>query len=144
YIREHFFGPDPRLRAMVEHLSDEDLQKLRRGGHDYRKLYAAYATAVELTGAPTVILAKTIKGWTLPGAFEARNVTHQMKKLTVDELKKFRDRLELPIKDDDLESGYAPYYHPGMDSKEIQYMLARRHALGGLVPERTVVPTVIE
>src|SRR5438876_12201546 len=144
YIREHFFGPDPRLQKMVAHLSDEDLQKLRRGGHDYRKLYAAYATAVELTGAPTVILAKTIKGWTLPGAFEARNVTHQMKKLTVEELMKFRDRLELPIKDEDLQSGEAPYYHPGMDSKEIQYMLARRHAQGGLVPERKIIPTPIE
>ena len=144
YIREHFFGPDHRLKEMVAHLSDEDLQRLRRGGHDYRKLYAAYATAVELTDAPTVILAHTVKGWTLPGAFEARNVTHQMKKLSVDELKTFRDRLELPIKDKDLESGESPYYHPGADSKEIQYMLARRHALGGLVPERTVIPTVIE
>jgi pyruvate dehydrogenase E1 component len=136
YIREHFFGPDPRLREMVAHLSDDELRKLRRGGHDYRKVYAAYATAVELTGAPTVILAKTIKGWTLPASFEARNVTHQMKKLSVDELKVFRDRLELPIKDKDLEAGEAPYYHPGMDSDEIQYMLARRHALGGVVPER--------
>ncbi len=136
YIREHFFGPDPRLREMVAHLSDEDLQKLRRGGHDYRKLYAAYATAVELKDAPVVILAKTIKGWTLPGAFEGRMATHQMKKLTEVELKKFRDRLELPIKDADVSEGIAPYYHPGMDSREIQYMLARRHALGGLVPER--------
>jgi pyruvate dehydrogenase E1 component len=144
WIREHFFGPDPRLAEMVAHLSDEQLQKLRRGGHDYRKLYAAYATAVELTGAPTVILAKTIKGWTLPGAFEARNVTHQMKKLTADELKKFRDRLELPIKDEELATGEPPYYHPGMDSKEIQYMLARRHALGGFLPERTVVHKPVE
>src|SRR5437870_7373053 len=136
YIREHFFGPDPRLREMVAHLSDEDLQKLRRGGHDYRKLYAAYATAVELTGAPTVILAKTIKGWALPASFEARNVTHQMKKLSLLHLKVFRDRLELPIPDKDLEGGEPPYYHPGPDSREIQYMLARRHALGGLVPER--------
>jgi pyruvate dehydrogenase E1 component len=136
WIREHFFGPDPRLKAMVDHLTDEQLQRLRRGGHDYRKLYAAYATAVELTDTPTVILAKTVKGWALPGAFEARNVTHQMKKLTVDELKKFRDRLELPISDKDLEAGDPPYYTPGSDSKEIQYMLARRHALGGSVPER--------
>src|SRR5438093_3137580 len=144
YIREHFFGPDPRLRAMVEHLSDEDLQKLRRGGHDYRKLYAAYATAVELTGAPTVILAKTIKGWTLPSSFEARNVTHQMKKLSSDELKVFRDRLELPIPDKDLEGGEPPYYHPGPDSGEIQYMLARRHALGGSVPERRTKHVPVE
>jgi pyruvate dehydrogenase E1 component len=144
YIREHFFGPDPRLRAMVEHLSDDQLQRLRRGGHDYRKLYAAYATAVELTGVPVVILAKTIKGWTLPGSFEARNVTHQMKKLSVEELKKFRDRLELPIKDEDLSEGVAPYYHPGAESKEVQYLLARRHELGGFVPERKVVATAID
>jgi pyruvate dehydrogenase E1 component len=144
YIREHFFGPDPRLQKLVEHLSDEDLQRLRRGGHDYRKLYAAYATAVELKGAPVVILAKTVKGWALPGAFEARNVTHQMKKLSFDELKVFRDRLELPIRDEDLESGEPPYYHPGNDSKEIQYMLARRHALGGMIPERQVVAPGVE
>src|SRR4029078_5650726 len=113
YIREHFFGPDPRLQALVGHLSDDDLQKLRRGGQDYRKVYAAYATAVELRDAPTVILAHTVKGWTLPGAFEGRNPPHQMKKLTQDELKTFRDRLELPIKDEDISEGVAPYYHPG-------------------------------
>jgi pyruvate dehydrogenase E1 component len=144
YIREHFFGPDPRLSALVEHLSDEDLVRLRRGGHDYRKVYAAYATAVELRDAPTVILAHTIKGWTLPGAFEGRNVTHQMKKLTVEELKIFRDRLELPIADADLESGEPPYYHPGTDSTEIQYMLARRHALGGVLPSRHVGGAAVE
>jgi pyruvate dehydrogenase E1 component len=144
YIREHFFGPDPRLSALVEHLSDEDLVRLRRGGHDYRKVYAAYATAVELRDAPTVILAHTIKGWTLPGAFEGRNVTHQMKKLTVDELKIFRDRLELPIADKDLESGEPPYYHPGLNSTEIEYMLARRHALGGVLPSRHVAGTAVE
>jgi pyruvate dehydrogenase E1 component len=144
YIREHFFGPDPRLQKLVEHLSDDDLRKLRRGGHDYRKLYSAYATAIELKDAPIVILAKTIKGWALPGSFEARNVTHQMKKLSVDELKTFRDRLELPIKDEDLASGEPPYYQPGNDSQEIQYMLARRHALGGFLPERKVVSKPVE
>jgi pyruvate dehydrogenase E1 component len=144
YIREHFFGPDPRLKELVAHLSDEDLQKLRRGGHDYRKVFAAYATAVELTGAPTVILAKTIKGWALPGAFEARMATHQMKKLTEAELKKFRDRLELPIKDEDISEGVAPYYRPPSDSREIQYMLARRHALGGVVPERRTTHVPVE
>src|SRR5437773_6659855 len=144
YIREHFFGPDPRLAALVEHLSDDDLTRLRRGGHDYRKVYAAYATAVDLRDAPTVVLAHTIKGWTLPGAFEGRNVTHQMKKLTLEELKTFRDRLELPIKDQDLESGEPPYFHPGMDTPEIQYMLARRHALGGVLPERRVVRKPVE
>jgi pyruvate dehydrogenase E1 component len=144
YIREHFFGPDPRLKEMVAHLSDDDLRKLRRGGHDYRKVYAAYATAIELTGAPTVVLAKTVKGWTLPSSFEARNVTHQMKKLSVDELKVFRDRLELPIKDKDLEAGEPPYYTPGADSQEIQYMLARRHALGGVIPQRRFTPKPLD
>jgi pyruvate dehydrogenase E1 component len=138
YIREHFFGPDPRLRALVEHLSDDDLAKLRRGGHDYRKVYAAYAAAVRHTGAPTVVLAKTVKGWTLGPGIEGRNVTHQAKKLTADELKIFRDRLELPIPDDQLKD--APYYHPGPDAPEIQYMLERRRQLGGSVPKRTVVP----
>src|SRR5216110_3761066 len=95
YIREHFFGPDPRLRKLVEHLSDDDLRNLPRGGHDYRKLYAAYKAATEHEGAPTVILAKTIKGWTLGPDFEARNATHQIKKMSKDELRVFRDRLYL-------------------------------------------------
>jgi pyruvate dehydrogenase E1 component len=139
YIREDFFGPDPRLKKLVEHLSDEDLPRLRRGGHDYRKLYAAYASALDLKEAPVVILAKTVKGWTLGGAVEGRNVTHQAKKLSEDELKTFRDRLELPIDDKDIREGVPPFYHPGSDSEEVQYMLARRHALGGLLPERRVV-----
>ncbi len=134
-IRDQFFGPDPRLRTLVEHLSDDDLAKLRRGGHDYRKVYAAYAAAVAHTGAPTVILAKTVKGWTLGPGIEGRNVTHQAKKLTADELKIFRDRLELPIPDDRIKE--APYYHPGTDAPEIQYMLERRKQLGGAVPRRT-------
>src|SRR5205823_8262367 len=138
YIREHFFGPDPRLRSMVEHLSDDELTKLRRGGHDYRKLFAAYTAAVGHTGSPTVILAKTVKGWTLGPGIEGRNVTHQAKKLTEAELKVFRDRLELPIPDDQLKE--APYYHPGADAPEIQYMLERRRGLGGLLPERRVQP----
>jgi pyruvate dehydrogenase E1 component len=144
YIREHFFGGDPRLAAMVKDLSDTDLQKLRRGGHDYRKLYAAYASAVELQGAPVVILAKTVKGWTLGPNVEGRNVTHQQKKLKVDDLKTFRDRLELPIRDEDISEGVAPYYNPGSNSKEVQYMLARRHALGGSVPERRFTPVAID
>jgi pyruvate dehydrogenase E1 component len=138
FIRQNFFGPDPRLKALVDHLPDEDLPKLRRGGHDYRKVYAAYAAAVEHTGSPVVILAKTVKGWTLGPGIEARNVTHQAKKLTQDELTIFRDRLELPIPDDQLAD--APYYHPGMDSPEIQYMLERRNQLGGAVPRRVVRP----
>jgi pyruvate dehydrogenase E1 component len=136
YIREHFFGPDPRLAKLVEHLNDDDLRKLRRGGHDYRKVYAAYAAAVQHTGAPTVILAKTVKGWTLGPGIEGRNVTHQAKKLTADELKIFRDRLQLPIPDDKLKE--APYYHPGPDAPEIQYMLERRRQLGGSLPKRVV------
>ena len=136
YIREHFFGPDPRLKALAEHLSDEELTKLRRGGHDYRKLFAAYTAAVGHRGTPTVILAKTVKGWTLGPGIEGRNVTHQAKKLTQDELKIFRDRLELPIPDDQLKD--APYYHPGPDAPEIQYMLERRRTLGGFLPERSV------
>jgi pyruvate dehydrogenase E1 component len=136
YIREHFFGPDPRLKALVAHLSDDELAKLRRGGHDYRKVYAAYAAAVAHTGAPVAILAKTVKGWTLGPGIEGRNVTHQAKKLTQDELKIFRDRLELPIPDEQLAD--APYYHPGPDSPEIAYMLERRRALGGVMPRRIV------
>src|SRR5439155_995691 len=123
YIREHFFGPDPRLRKLVEHLSDDDLAKLRRGGHDYRKVYAAYKAAVESKGAPTVILAKTVKGWTLGPGVEARNITHQAKKLNEAELKIFRDRLQLPIPDAKLKD--APYYHPGPDSEEVQYLRER-------------------
>src|SRR6186997_1559840 len=136
YIREHFFGPDQRLRKLVEHLSDDDLAKLRRGGHDYRKLYAAYKAATEYRGAPTVILAKTVKGWTLGSGVEARNITHQAKKLSENELRIFRDRLELPIPDAKLKD--APYYHPGTKSEEVQYMLQRRAALGGPLPRRVV------
>jgi pyruvate dehydrogenase E1 component len=136
YIRDHFFGPDPRLRKLVEHLTDDDLAKLRRGGHDYRKVYAAYKAATESKGAPTVILAKTVKGWTLGPGVEARNITHQAKKLSEAELKIFRDRIELPIPDSKLKD--APYYHPGPDSEEVQYLRERRRALGGEIPKRIV------
>jgi pyruvate dehydrogenase E1 component len=134
YVREHFFGPDPRLAAMVADKTDAELAALRRGGHDYRKLYAAYRYATEHRGSPVVILAKTVKGWTLGPGIEARNVTHQAKKLTEDELRIFRDRLQLPIPDKELKE--APYYHPGPDSPEIRYMLERRAALGGVLPRR--------
>ncbi|WAX56536.1 pyruvate dehydrogenase (acetyl-transferring), homodimeric type [Jatrophihabitans cynanchi] len=137
YIREHFFGGDPRLRRMVEDLSDDDLRKLSRGGHDYRKVYAAFEAARNHVGQPTVILAKTIKGWTLE-SFEGRNATHQMKKLTKADLKAFRDRLYLPISDEALEADLPPYYHPGEKSDEIQYMKERRAALGGASPKRIV------
>jgi pyruvate dehydrogenase E1 component len=136
YIREHFFGPDARLRGLVENLSDDELARLRRGGHDYRKVYAAYRAATEYHGAPTVVLAKTIKGWALGPGVEGRNITHQAKKLSEAELRIFRDRLELPIPDSKLKE--APYYHPGPDADEIRYMIERRQALGGFVPRRVV------
>jgi pyruvate dehydrogenase E1 component len=136
FIRDDFFGRDPRLRRMVEHLSDQEITRLSRGGHDYRKVYAAFKAAREHVGQPTVILAQTIKGWTLGKDFEGRNATHQMKKLTKAELKEFRDRLYLEIPDSELEGDLPPYYHPGKDSDEIQYMLERRRALGGFVPTR--------
>ncbi len=136
YIREHFFGPDPRLRKLVEHLTDDDLAKLRRGGHDLRKLYAAYKAATEYKGVPTVILAKTVKGWTLGPGVEARNITHQAKKLSEAELKIFRDRIQLPIPDAKIKD--APYYHPGPKSEEVEYLMERRRALGGAIPKRVV------
>ncbi|MFZ9273028.1 MAG: pyruvate dehydrogenase (acetyl-transferring), homodimeric type, partial [Ilumatobacteraceae bacterium] len=141
YIRENFFGPDPRLREMVSHLSDEDLQNLPRGGHDYRKLYAAYRAAIENTGSgrPTAILCKTVKGWTLGDDIEGRNATHQIKKMTDAQLKTLRDRLHLneEISDADLEAEDPPYYRPPVDSVEYQYMIERRRALGGAMPRRT-------
>ncbi len=136
YIREHFFGPDPRLRKMVEHLEDRDLENLRRGGHDYVKLYAAYRRAVEHKGSPTVILAKTVKGWALGEGFLGKNVTHQLKKMNLDQLREFRDLLELPIPDRQLED--APYYHPGADSPELEYLRGRKAELGGSLPRRLV------
>ncbi|MEV4513002.1 pyruvate dehydrogenase (acetyl-transferring), homodimeric type [Dactylosporangium sp. NPDC049525] len=138
YVREHFFGRDPRTRKMVEHLSDDQIWQLKRGGHDYRKLYAAYKAATEHTGQPTVILAKTIKGWTLGSHFEGRNATHQMKKLTLQDVKDFRDRLYLDIPDSAIgDNPYAvPYYRPDEKSDEMQYMLQRRAELGGSVPNR--------
>ena len=142
YIREHFFGPDPRLHQMVAHLSDEELVNLPRGGHDYRKLYAAYKAAADNLGSgkPTVILAKTIKGWTLGSQVEGRNATHQIKKLNNEQLRTMRDRLHLQeeIPDWVLESDDAPYFRPSIDSIEYQYMMERRRALGGSLPKRVV------
>jgi len=144
YNREHFFGPDPRLQKIVEHLSDEQIERLPRGGHDYRKVYAAFDAATKHTGQPTVILAHTIKGWLLD-SFKGRNATHQMKKLTKDDLKGFRDRLNIPISDAQIDGDdLAPFYHPGADSDEIQYMIARRDALGGGLPQRVVSPTTVK
>ncbi|MFC5922355.1 pyruvate dehydrogenase (acetyl-transferring), homodimeric type [Micromonospora vulcania] len=138
YVREHFFGRDARTRKMVDPLSDDEIWNLKRGGHDYRKLYAAYKAATEHTGQPTVILAKTIKGWTLGSHFEGRNATHQMKKLTLEDLKTFRDRLYLDIPDSALEENpyLPPYYHPGEKSEELAYLKERREQLGGYLPSR--------
>ena len=138
FVRENFFGRDPRTAKLVEHMTDEEIWGLKRGGHDYRKVYAAYKAAVEHKGQPTVILAKTIKGFTLGKSFEGRNATHQMKKLTLDNLKGFRDELRIPITDAQLEENpyQPPYFHPGQDAEEIQYMHERRRALGGYLPER--------
>ena len=142
YIREHFFGPDPRLRQMVAHLSDDELVNLPRGGHDYRKLYAAYKAATENLGSgkPTVILCKTIKGWTLGPGAEGRNATHQIKKLSTEQLRAMRDRLHLQeeIPDSALEADEPPYFRPSPDSVEYQYMNERRRALQGSLPKRVV------
>ncbi|MGD8486878.1 MAG: pyruvate dehydrogenase (acetyl-transferring), homodimeric type, partial [Chloroflexota bacterium] len=137
YMREHFFGADPRLAAMVADKTDDELKALRRGGHDYRKLYAAYHKAMQQNGAPTAILAKTVKGWTLGSSVEARNITHQAKKMNDQEVRVFRDRLELPIPDEALAE--VPYYHPGPDSPEVRYLQERRAALGGPSPRRVVI-----
>jgi pyruvate dehydrogenase E1 component len=143
YIRNNFFS-DPRLQRMVSGMSDDELKVLSRGGHDYRKVYAAFKAATEHVGQPTVILAHTVKGWTID-ALEGKNATHQMKKLTTKDLKAFRDRLYLEITDASLEDPYnPPYYHPGNDSDEIVYLQERRHALGGYLPERRVKPTIIK
>jgi pyruvate dehydrogenase E1 component len=138
YVREHFFGRDPRTKDLVKDLSDADIWNLKRGGHDYRKVYAAYKAAMEHHGQPTVILAHTIKGYGLGPAFEGRNATHQMKKLTLDDLKLFRDAQRIPISDEQLERDpyLPPYYHPGRNSAEIEYMIGRRRTLGGFLPER--------
>ena len=138
YVRENFFGRDPRTLAMVEHMSDDDIWRLRRGGHDYRKVYAAFKAATEHKGQPTVILAKTVKGYGLGPSFEGRNATHQMKKLTLDNLKAFRDDMRIPISDAELEKDpyRPPFYHPGDNDEAIQYLHERRRALGGYVPER--------
>ncbi|NYE94588.1 pyruvate dehydrogenase E1 component [Psychromicrobium silvestre] len=138
FVREHFFGKSPQTKEMVADMTDEEIWNLKRGGHDYRKVYAAYKAAVEFKGKPTVILAHTVKGYGLGTHFEGRNATHQMKKLTLQDLKDFRDHLRIPVSDEQLEADpYSPpYYHPGVDSPEIKYLMDRRKALGGFLPER--------
>ncbi len=134
YIRKHFWGVDPRLQSLVQHLSDDKLWKLTLGGHDPAKVYAAYKAAVEHKGSPTVILARTIKGYGLGEAGEGRNVTHQQKKLHEEELRQFRDRFEIPISDEKI--GSAPFYRPPDDGPELSYLRERRRALGGFLPRR--------
>ena len=138
YVREHFFGRDPRTKALVANMTDDEIWALKRGGHDYRKLYAAYAAASAHTGQPTVILAHTIKGYGLGSGFAGRNATHQMKKLKGADLKTLRDTLHIPFTDEQLDADpyLPPYYHPGDDDPAIQYMKDRRRALGGYLPER--------
>jgi pyruvate dehydrogenase E1 component len=136
FVRENFFNRDPRTAAMVANWSDDDIWNLKRGGHDYQKLYAAYQSAMNHKGQPTVILAKTIKGWTLGSHFEGRNATHQMKKLKLEDLKTLRDRLYLEIDDEKLDEKLPPYFHPGKESPEFQYMMEKRAELGGSVPRR--------
>jgi pyruvate dehydrogenase E1 component len=136
YVREQVFGGDPSLLKMVEDYPDEALRTLRQGGHDPRKVYAAYKAAVEHKGSPTVILARTIKGYGLGESGEGRNITHQQKKLNEDELREFRSRFGIPINDDQLNE--TPFYCPPEDSREIQYLRARRQTLGGYVPTRKV------
>ncbi|UWF78534.1 MULTISPECIES: pyruvate dehydrogenase (acetyl-transferring), homodimeric type [Microbacterium] len=138
YVREHFFGKDERAAALVKDYTDDQIWHLRRGGHDYRKVYAAFKAAVEHKGQPTVILAKTVKGYGLGPHFEGRNATHQMKKMTLENLKTFRDTMHIPITDAQLEENpyLPPYYNPGPQDETIQYMLERRRALGGFLPER--------
>ena len=137
YIRHDFFGTDPKLAAMVEHYSDEQLQKMRRGGHDPEKVYAAYQQAIAHQSAPTVILAKTIKGYGMGEAGEGKNITHQQKKLNEDEIRLFRTRFGIPISDDEVAE--TPFYRPPDDSPEMQYIRQRRESLGGYVPQRQVM-----
>nr|MBS0020727.1 pyruvate dehydrogenase (acetyl-transferring), homodimeric type [Gammaproteobacteria bacterium] len=136
YTREHFFGKYPELKQLVSNLTDEDIWRLNRGGHDPHKVYAAYAAAVQHQGQPTVILAKTVKGYGMGEAGEGQNITHQQKKMGEEALKAFRDRFEIPISDEEI--GAAPLYRPSDDSPEMKYLQERRKALGGYLPARRV------
>jgi pyruvate dehydrogenase E1 component len=142
YIREHFFGTSPELMAMASQISDERMEKMRRGGHDPEKVYAAFQAAMECNDRPTVILAKTVKGYGLGEAGEGRNITHQQKKLNEEELREFRTRFGIPISDDEV--AQAPFYRPPDDSREMKYLRQRRQELGGFVPGRPMIPLPIE
>ncbi|WP_419994281.1 pyruvate dehydrogenase (acetyl-transferring), homodimeric type [Streptomyces boninensis] len=146
YIREHFFGAEPALQELAKLISDDKIAECfhtSRAGHEPRKVYAAYRAALEHKGAPTVILAQTVKGWTLGPGFESRNANHQMKKLTGKEFRAMRDLLELPIPDKALDDDLVPYWHPGQDSPEVRYLHERRAELGGPAPTRRVHPVVL-
>ncbi|MDJ1115366.1 pyruvate dehydrogenase (acetyl-transferring), homodimeric type [Microbacterium dauci] len=145
FVREHFFGRDERAAALVKDYSDEQIWNLKRGGHDYRKVYAAYKAAMEHKGQPTVILAKTVKGYGLGPHFEGRNATHQMKKMTLDDLKLFRDQMHIPVTDAQLEENpyEPPYFHPGENDETIRYMVERRRDLGGSLPQRRSTSTAV-
>jgi len=136
YTRKHFFGKYPELLELVNSLSDDQIHKLVRGGHDPQKVYTAFKAAVEHKGAPTVILAKTVKGYGLGEAGEGRNISHQQKKMNEKELREFRERFGVPISDEDV--AQTPFYRPPLDSPETKYLLERRKALGGFLPARVV------
>ncbi len=146
FVREHFFGKTPETKELVANMSDDDIWALKRGAHDYYKVYAAYKAALEHKGQPTVILAQGIKGYGLGTHFEGRNATHQMKKLTMEDLKTFRDHLDIPVSDEELEKDLynPPYYHPGFDDPAIKYMIERRKELGGFLPARRNIQHEIE
>ena len=146
YIRENFFGKSTATKRLVEDMTDAQIWSLKRGGHDYRKVYAAYHAATVRNGRPTAVLAKTVKGYGLGANFEARNATHQMKKLTASDLKTFRDLLQIPVTDAQIdEDAYGvPYFNPGPDAPEIAYVLQRRRELGGFVPERRNSPRPLD
>ena len=142
YTRNHFFGKYPQLLELVNHLSDEQISKLLRGGHDVRKMYAAYKAASEHKGQPTVVLAKTVKGYGLGEAGEGKNISHQQKKMNEKELREFRGRFDIPISDDLIAE--MPFFRPSPDSVETKYLLERRKALGGFVPARVVRPVPLD
>ena len=134
YVRKHFFGKYPELLEMVSHMTDDDIWRLNRGGHDPHKIYAAYAAAIKHRGQPTVILAKTVKGYGMGEAGEGQNITHQQKKMGTDSIKAFRDRFHIPVADDQLEK--VPFYRPSADSDEMKYLCERMAAMGGALPAR--------
>jgi pyruvate dehydrogenase E1 component len=142
YVREHFFGKYPDLKAMVANMSDEEIWQLKRGGHDSRKVFAAYQDAANTTGQPVVILAKTVKGYGMGAAGEGQNIAHQQKKLDEDALRAFRDRFNIPVSDDEI--GKVPFCKPAEDSEEMQYMMQHRAALGGSLPMRIADAPALE